>query len=142
MCHEFYTARQPGSRDSVVPGWCDGLVGRAGAWVGGYLSGICLAGSGTSLGIKGAMCWVVQLSSQSLQIMLRPCSLFLMRKPCPPFSRRRKHGQASGLAEVTEGRDFSLCLYYLQAVCGGVGRCNWWCPTSWDIKPDTRSSHI
>lgn len=38
-----------------MPGQCDGLVGLAGAWVWGYLSGICLAGSGTSVGIKGAV---------------------------------------------------------------------------------------
>lgn len=61
---------------------------------------------------------------QSLPILLRPCSLSLMRKPCPPFSRQRtKHGQATGLAEVTEGRDFALLLYYLQAVCDGAEQC-------------------
>lgn len=66
MCPEFYTTRQPSSRDSVVPGWCDGLVGLVGACIGGYLSGICLVGSGTSLGIKGAVCWVVELSGPIL----------------------------------------------------------------------------
>jgi hypothetical protein len=89
----------PTQLGSLAPGtllWQDRWFSRAGwGWVWGYLSGICLAGAGTSLGVKEAVCWVVQLIRSMLMNSAPPMFAIFKEEALPPYSRlRTKHGQA------------------------------------------------
>lgn len=59
----------------LLLGWRECSVGLLGAQTWGYRSETCLAGPGTSLGIKGTVCWAVHSEPALTHPTLRMFSL-------------------------------------------------------------------